>query len=93
VKKKLARFLMESPILRNAVLRWDIQLERDKPIAAMNTRTGKWRTVDREITRVKYRRAGSRGRFETFVVEGALPDDLQALVDKFEESRKPARPT
>lgn len=62
--------------------KWDIRTER---IAAtpINTKTGK---VSKEeiVTRVQYRKFGSKGRFQSFVVMKKMPRDHQRLVDAYE---------
>jgi hypothetical protein len=61
--------------------KWDVQTERDVGFG-VNIKTGK---IGKEelITRIRFRKAGSRGRFQTFVVQGKIPADLQQLVDKY----------
>ena len=41
-------------------------------------------------TKIRYRKAGSRGRFESFILTNALHNrlSLSELVDRYEESKK-----
>lgn len=64
-------------------MKWEISTEAvDGP--AFDLRTGK--SVDGRGTRVKYRRAGSRNRWLSFVVVGEVPQDLQAVVTAYVEA-------
>lgn len=47
----------------------------------VNPRTG--RTGEEVVTNVRYRKFGSKGRFETFVVAKKMPRDHQKLVDAY----------
>lgn len=40
-----------------------------------------------DTTRIKFRKIGSRGRFESFVVVGDMVSDLQQLVDRYLEKK------
>lgn len=66
---------------------WQVETERYDGIA-LNMKSGKC-TVASELaaTRVRYRVAGSRGRWRKFVIEGKVPADLQKLVDAYEKAK------
>jgi hypothetical protein len=61
--------------------RWDIRTERD---LAISLDMGDGEAAEVPVTRVKYREAGKRGRFHTFVVKGLMPRDTRALVDEYD---------
>jgi len=78
---------------------WDVRSERVAGLSiplgpkAKGKRAAK--VVEKIVTRIQYRKAGSRGRFATFVVEGPCPENLGLLVDayvvKLEEQRESFR--
>lgn len=65
--------------------KWDVKTESFEGFS-FNARTGKSKAATG--TRVRYRRVGSRGRFKTFVVEGAMPKNVQLLVSKYEDRNR-----
>lgn len=60
-------------------VKWDVHVDPPEEMNALNQTTGKW--VKKMGSRVRYRKFGSRGRFESFVCIGIVPADHQALVD------------
>lgn len=75
---------------------WDVRLEWLEPGFSIDIKTGKTRdTKPKEYTRVKYRKLNSKGRWNSFVVQGDVPKDHQELVNAYlrkqeEERRKSA---
>jgi hypothetical protein len=60
---------------------WDVRTERRASLSI-----GGGTAAEEIVTRVSFRLAGSRGRFESFVVKGAMPRDTQALVTEYAET-------
>lgn len=50
---------------------------------------GKFHNIS-EASLVKYRTAGTRGRWRRVVVQGALPPDLQSMVSTYESNLRRA---
>ncbi len=47
---------------------------------SVNPKTGKW--TESIVTQVKYRKYNTKGRWQSFVVDGKMPSDHQKLVDR-----------
>lgn len=70
--------------------KWDIRLEPCGDGVSFDVKTGKLAPVDKAAVRVKYRKIGSKGRFETFVAMTGIPSgvDVQDLVTRYDEERR-----
>lgn len=64
-------------------MKWDIRAEQVEG-TSINPVTGE--TSEAEVTRIRYRKQGSRGRFKSFVVFGELKGTLPEIVDAYERS-------
>lgn len=64
--------------------KWEIRTERDVGFFGINLKPGKETHAGEPCMRVKYRKHGSRGRFRSFVIVGAIPTSIPELVDAYE---------
>lgn len=73
-------FLKALTASRNEDPKWDIRTEQTVG-TSITPKTGK--VTEGTITRVRFRKYGSKGRFQSFVVVGKMPTDNQKLVDAY----------
>ena len=68
------------------IQKWDIRTEPVGDVQTLNLSTGRYTDASPGSVRVKYRPAGKRGRFETFVVVGCIPSGtlVEEVVQKFD---------
>jgi hypothetical protein len=68
--------------------RWQVEAKPYKGFRlSFKTGTGVCDDADRDHTEIRYRAAGSRGRWRRFVLQGKAPANLQKLVSAYEKSR------
>ena len=72
--------------------KWDIRMELVGDVPVLNLSSGKYEDAAEGTVRIKYRLAGKKGRFETFVAVGGLGGaTVEEVVQKYDEDLQSKR--